>query len=617
MILRNYYLLLLDVLLIGVSVVFSFVLRFDTLTVDNYLAAYFFYLPLLLVIRLPLFYFFGLYRRLWRYASVNELIAIAGAVLLGSGIAGVVILLGLVQLGFIWGFPRSIILLEGLLTFLFVGGMRFSFRVSRRGHARALNEQPGASQRVLIIGAGDAGALALREMRENPVMRMNPIAFLDDDPKKKGLRINNVPVLGDRAHLPQAVEAHTIDLVVIAMPTAPGRVIREIAEACRRVNVAVKTMPGLYAILSGSVKISAMREVELEDLLRREPVTIDSAQVGQYLGGTRVLVTGAGGSIGSELCRQVIRFNPARLILFELSEHSLYQIHRELTTHFPTLDIAPILGDVREAEKVARVFARERPQVVFHAAAKKHVPLMELNVEEAVACNVFGTRNLIDASRQHGVARFVLISTDKAVNPRSAYGASKRVAELLVRNAAHAHQQAFMVVRFGNVLGSSGSIVPLFKEQIATGGPVTVTDPEIHRYFMTIPEAVSLIFQAAALGKGGEIFVLDMGEPVKISDLARDVIRLSGFEPGRDIEIVYTGLRAGEKMNEELFRASEQRVVTQHQQIFMAQSERGDEAKLQREVADLEALVRAADPDCIRAKLREIVPEYEFENTKT
>jgi FlaA1/EpsC-like NDP-sugar epimerase len=508
-------------------------------------------------------------------------------------------------------------LLEGLLTFLFVGGIRFSFRVSRRGHARVLSEPVGESQRVLIIGAGDAGALALREMRENSVLRMNPIAFLDDNPTKKGLRINNVPVLGDRSLLPQTVEAHAIDLVVIAMPTAPGRIIREIAEACRRVNVAVKTMPGLYAILSGSVKVSAMREVELEDLLRREPVTIDLAQVGQYLGGARVLVTGAGGSIGSELCRQIARFKPARLILFELSEHNLYQIHRELTTNFPTWEIVPLIGDVRDADKVARVFTQENPNVVFHAAAKKHVPLSELNVEEAVACNVFGTRNVINASLQNGVARVVLISTDKAVNPRSVMGASKRVAELLMQDAARKSQCAFMVVRFGNVLGSSGSVVPLFKEQVAAGGPITVMDPEIQRYFMTIQEAVNLIFQAAALGKGGEIFVLDMGEPVKISDLARDVIRLSGFEPGRDIEIIYTGLRAGEKMSEELFRASEQRVVTQHQQIFMAQSKRGDEAKLQHALANLEPLVHTADPECIRAKLREIVPEYEFENTKT
>jgi FlaA1/EpsC-like NDP-sugar epimerase len=448
-------------------------------------------------------------------------------------------------------------------------------------------------------------------------MRMNPIAFLDDDLKKKGLRINNIPVLGDHAHLPQAVEAHAIDLVVIAMPTAPGRIIREIAESCRQVNVAVKTMPGLYAILSGSVKVSAMREVELEDLLRREPVTIDLAQVGQYLGGARVLVTGAGGSIGAELCRQIMRFKPAQLILFELSEHNLYQIHRELTTRFPSADIVPLLSDVRDAAKVARVFAEKKPQVVFHAAANKHVPMSELNVAEVIACNVFGTRNVLDASLQNDIARLVLISTDKAVNPRSVMGACKRVTELLLQDAARKHRRAFMAVRFGNVLGSNGSVVPLFKEQIAAGGPVTVMHPEIRRYFMTISEAVSLIVQAGALGKGGEIFVLDMGEPVKIDDLARDVIRLSGFEPGRDIEIVYTGLRPGEKMNEELYRASEQRVVTPHQQIFMAQSERGDEAKLQRAVADLEALVCAASPDALRTKLQEIVPEYEFENTKT
>jgi FlaA1/EpsC-like NDP-sugar epimerase len=366
----------------------------------------------------------------------------------------------------------------------------------------------------------------------------------------------------------------------------------------------------LYEILGGSVTVSAIREVELADLLRREPVRIDLKQVGLYLGDARVLVTGAGGSIGSELCRQIARFEPERLILFELSENNLYQIHRELKTHCPDLDVLPILGDVRNLNKVKETFARLQPHVVFHAAAHKHVPLMESNVDEVVPNNIFGTRNVLEASQECGVKRFVFISTDKAVNPKSVMGATKRIGELLVQEVSSRKNGAFVAVRFGNVLGSSGSVVPLFKEQIAAGGPVTVTHPDIQRYFMTIPEAVSLIIQSGAMGTGGEIFVLDMGQPVRIRDLAEDLIRLSGFQPGVDIEIVYTGLRPGEKLNEELFTAREQCMATKHQQILIAKVERCDGERLRRGLADLEKLVQSRDSAKIKSKLREIVPEY-------
>jgi FlaA1/EpsC-like NDP-sugar epimerase len=617
MTIRNRYLLLLDILLIFLAVATAFALRFDTVSVWDYLSQNWFFLPLLLVIRLPLFYLFGLYRRLWRYASVNEFVAIAEAILLGSALAAMLILLVLAPLGFISGFPRSIILLEGMLTLLLVGGLRFSFRLWRGAppHPQEVTSQKQNKfkQRALIFGAGDAGTMIVREIRANPTVELEPIAFLDDDASKKGSYIHNLPVLGDRHALAEVVQAQHIGTVIIAMPKAPGRVIRDITQLCHQIGVPVKTVPGLYEILGGSVKVSAIREVELDDLLRREPVTIDLPQIGQYLGGARVLVTGAGGSIGSELCRQIAPFAPERLILFELSENNLYQIHRQLVAYFPALLVTPIVGDVRDKEKVGAVLAQQQPQVVFHAAAHKHVPLMEANVDEVVANNVFGTRHVLEASIHYGVNRFVLVSTDKAVNPKSVMGASKRVAELLVQEAAHRNGSAFVAVRFGNVLGSSGSVVPLFKEQIAAGGPVTVTHPDIQRYFMTIPEAVSLIIQAAALGKGGEIFVLDMGEPVKIKDLAGDLIRLSGFEPGQDIEIVFTGLRPGEKLREELFTAQEQCQSTKHQQIFVARADRDDSEKLQRGLAELESLVFARDGAKIKEKLKEIVPEYEPE----
>jgi len=625
--LRNRYLLLLDIPLILLAAVAAFAIRFDTASVGGYLAQNWFFLPLVLSVRLPLFFGFGLYSRLWRYASASELVAIAEANLLSSVVAAVLIVLVLTPLRLISGFPRSIILIEGMLTLLLVGGLRFSFRL----WPRVLRRQPGVAfqthnkppKRVLIFGAGDAGTMIVREIRANPALGLEPVAFLDDDLTKKGSRIHNVPVLGDRHALEKTVQAQHIDTVIIAMPKAPGRVIREIAELCRQIAVPVQTIPGLYEILGGAVTVSAIRQVELEDLLRREPVTIDLPQVGQYLGDARVLVTGAGGSIGSELCRQIARFQPERLILFELAESHLYQIQRQLAASFPALPIVPIVGDVRDRHKVAIVWAQQQPQVVFHAAAHKHVPLMESNVDEVVANNVFGTRHVLEASVHYGVQRFVLISTDKAVHPKSVMGATKRICEMMVANFEIRNskfeirnpQSAILctAVRFGNVLGSSGSVVPLFKEQIAAGGPVTVTHPDVQRYFMTIPEAVSLIIQAAALGKGGEIFVLDMGEPVKIQDLASDLIRLSGFEPGQDIEIVCTGLRPGEKLCEELFRAQEQPQRTHHPRILVAHTDCSDEEKLQRDLAELESLLQTRQAAKIKAKLKEIVPEYEPE----
>jgi FlaA1/EpsC-like NDP-sugar epimerase len=467
--------------------------------------------------------------------------------------------------------------------------------------------------------------MIVREMNANPQVGLDPIGFVDDDPHKHGMRIRGLPVLGDRSALPYLVEQHKIDQVIIAMPTAPGKAIREVLAICERAGIPAKTMPGMYELLGGQVSVSQLRNVEIEDLLRRDPVTTDIAAVQHLLRGRRVLITGGGGSIGGELCRQILRCQPSRLVIVGHGENSVFEIQQELrrTTRASTAgsangarqtpqpEVVAVIADIRFAERLRSVFEQHRPQVVFHAAAHKHLPLMEENPSEAITNNVLGTRNVLDASLACDVERFVLISTDKAVNPTSIMGASKRVAELLVYQAAERSRRPYAAVRFGNVLGSRGSVVLTFKQQIAAGGPVTVTAPEMTRFFMTIPEAVQLVLQAAVLGQGGEAFVLDMGEPVKIVDLARDLINLSGLEVGRDIDITFTGLRPGEKLYEELFIDGEDYQRTAHQKIFIA----SNASRLAHDGLDrsIEALITAAmndDEAAIRCGLRSLIPEF-------
>jgi len=615
MVIRNRYFLFTDIVLIAVAAISAFIIRFDTFMVWPWLAQGWLLIPLAIIVRPALFYLFGLYRRMWRYASVNEMLSIAGAVLAGSTIIAILIFgLGF-PLGLVKAFPRSVLVIEGMLSFLLTGGTRFSLRVlkgvksSEKGVA--LQGRPKALKRILVVGAGDAGAMIVREMRANPGLGLLPVGFVDDDVAKQGMCIHNVPVLGTRNDIPDLVARYGIEEVIIAMPTAPGRVIREFRAICERAGVRYKTIPGIYELLDGSVSVSQIRNIQLEDLLRREPIAIDLEEVGRFLAGARVLVTGAAGSIGSELCRQTARYNPQRLILVDHGETGMFYIHRELVARFPDLDVVPVICDIRDKDKIEQLMGRYKPTVVFHSAAHKHVPLMELHADEAVTTNIVGTRNLIEASERHGVKRFVLISTDKAVNPRSVMGASKRVAEMLIQDMARENGRAFVAVRFGNVLGSSGSVIPIFKEQIAAGGPITITHPEARRYFMTIPEAVQLVIQAAAMGKGGEIFVLDMGEPIKIIDLAMDLIALSGLEPGRDIDIVYTGLRPGEKLCEELFREGERVRVTKHEHILIAEADDFDGERLRQGVLELEKLAREMDEEGIRRKLMELVPEYQ------
>jgi len=615
MIVRNRIFLFTDIFLIAAAAVSAFVIRFDTFLVWPYLVQGWFLIPLTITTRLALFYLFGLYRRMWCYASVNELLSTALAVLAGSAIVTILIFGVGFPLGIVEDFPRSVLAIEGMLSFLFTGGTRFSLRILRRAGSSekgtALQRRSEIPKRVLIVGAGDAGAMIVREMRANPGLGLLPMGFVDDDVAKLGMRIHGVPVLGTRSDISDLAIRYGIEEVIIAMPTAPGKVIREFSALCEKAGVRYKTIPGIYELLDGSVSVSHIRDVQLEDLLRREPIAIDLEEVGRFLADARVLVTGAGGSIGSELCRQTARYNPERLILLDHGENSIFHIHRELAALFPNLDIVPLICDIRDKDKIQQIMGRYTPTVIFHSAAHKHVPLMELHADEAVTNNIIGTQNLIEASERYGVKRFVLISTDKAVNPKSVMGASKRVAEMLIQGMAKRNGRAFVAVRFGNVLGSSGSVIPLFKDQIAAGGPVTVTHPEVKRYFMTIPEAVQLVIQAAAMGKGGEIFVLDMGEPLKIVDLAKDLIKLSGLEPGRDIDIVYTGLRPGEKLSEELFREGEHIKITKHEHILIAEADDFDEEKLHESILELKRLAKEMDGKKIKQKLGEIVPEYQ------
>jgi len=551
-----------DALLINAAFFVALYLRFDGPIAWQLIITYNQLALLLTAVMLPLLYFYKLYHRAWAYASIQELKAIIYAISLGSLVTTFLTYMVQVHL------PRSIIILHWAFTIIFIGGSRFAYRLFYGQGIKRIDVGP--QKRTLIYGAGDAGALVVREYITHYNSSQPVVGFVDDDPKKQKLIIHGIPVLGTRADLSWIVDKYQIEEIIIAMPSVPGTVIKEILDTCK-VHVAnIKILPGVYQLLNGEVSLNKIRPVDIEDLLGREPVRVNIAEISQYLKGKVVLVTGAGGSIGSELCRQIAIVGPSKLVILGHGENSIHKIYMELLDTFRGLDIAVEIADVRDRDKLGRVFNRHRPNVVFHAAAHKHVPLMEAHPDEAIKTNVLGTKNVAELADLVNSDIFVLISTDKAVNPSSVMGATKRLAELIVQNIFKDSQTKFVAVRFGNVLGSNGSVVPIFKEQIAKGGPVTVTHPEMKRYFMTIPEAVQLVVQAGAMAKGGEIFVLDMGEPVKIVDLARNLITLSGFEPDKDIKIEYTGIRPGEKLFEELLTAEEGSTSTKHKRIFVA-----------------------------------------------
>ena len=611
---RNRFVLIGDIALTIVSVLGSFALRLDVGQLPFYFPAVLLMSAVALIIKIPVYFFFGLYRRLWIYASTGELrlitIAVTTASVLTSGVMAILILTGNV----LPGMPRSALGIDWLLSLVLIGGSRFALRIlAEQSMDSGAN---GKGKRALIIGAGDAGALVVRELQKSSQLNLTPVGFLDDDPAKQKHTIYGVTVIGVVADLSSVIELHHIDQVIIAIPSAPGRLVRLVNNICRIKGIPSRTMPGIYELIGGRVSVNRLREVEITDLLRREHVRVNDEAVGAALEGKRVLVTGAGGSIGRELCRQIARRNPSQLALLGHGENSIFEILLELQQDYPNQLLSPVIADVRNAERLASVFKQHQPQVVFHAAAHKHVPLMEVNIVEAVTNNVMGTRNVVQAALDISVERFVMISTDKAVRPASIYGATKRLAEMIVLDAARNYKRAFTIVRFGNVLGSRGSIIPIFKGQIAKGGPVTITHPDMYRFFMTIPEAVYLVLQAASMEKGGETFVLNMGQPVRILDLAEDLIRLSGLEPHRDIEISYTGIRPGEKLTEELWDEGTPLLKTLHPDIFRLDTDASSPSlNLVQAIDSLSTLSHSADPDAIIKLLDELIPGSSIRET--
>ncbi len=605
--LRNRYVLIGDLVLIIVSVMGSFALRLDVVQLPFYFPALLIMCAVALAVKTTTYYYFGLYRRLWVYASTNELrlitVAVTTASVLTSGVMLILISAGLVRPGM----PRSSLGIDWLLSLVLIGGSRFALRILAE-QSSAFHGNKGG-RRALIIGAGDAGALVVRELQKSSQLNLIPVGFLDDDPAKQKHDLYGVPVLGYVNDLVDILDNQRIDEVIFAVPSAPGRVVRFVNNACRAKGIASRTMPGIYELIGGRVSVNRLREVDITDLLRREPVTIDDKLVGASLSGKRILITGAGGSIGREICRQAARWSPSELVLLGHGENSIFEILLELHGNYPSLSIHPVIADVRDVERIRSVFDAHRPEVVFHAAAHKHVPLMEINIEEAITNNVLGTRSVVQAAIKSDAQRLVLISTDKAVRPVSVMGATKRMAEMIVLDAAHRSGRSFTVVRFGNVLGSRGSVVPLFKQQIARGGPVTVTHPDMMRYFMTIPEAVHLVMQVSAMGQGGEVFLLNMGQQVKILDLAEDLIRLSGLEPGRDIEITFTGIRPGEKLSEDLWEEGMHSQPTEHPEIFRAVTDEDVDGKsLGSAIDELARLAMQGETDAILHMLDEVIP---------
>ena len=589
---------------VQVSYLAALLLRFEGQIPHRYWMGYLQIAPAFTLLSLAAFFVAGLYHGVWRYASTVTLFQVFKGVTL-SAVSLAMIMLFTPELLF----PRSIIIVVWLWEVVLLGGMRFAWRLSRE---RVLGPEPQRSLRALVVGADHTGVHLIQEMRRGdaPGERLTPIGFIDDDARLTGSMVEGVRVLGTIADLAHIIPDRRIEMVVISDPDIPGKVVREIASFCAEANVGVKTLPGLSDLQAGRTALSQIRDVRIEDLLGREPIHLDMNEVGAFLRGQRVLVTGAGGSIGSELARQAAAIGPSELVLLDHNENTLYYVQHEIAANFPDLSTRVIVADIKDAEGIDQTFQRFQPNVVFHAAAHKHVPLMETAPREAVLNNVLGTRNLVDAAERAGVNKFVLISTDKAVNPSSVMGTSKRVCEMILQARSQRSRTRFIAVRFGNVLGSAGSVIPLFQQQIRRGGPITVTHPETRRFFMTIPEAVRLVIQAGAMGKGGEVMLLDMGEQVRILDLARQLVRLSGLREGEDIEIVFTGLRPGEKLYEELHSDAERMRMTRHQRILVWDLDSKDEDTLRREIGELEAVARRGDPTEVKQWLHRIVPEY-------
>jgi len=607
---RNRHLLLLDAVSLVAAPVIAFAVRFEDFSwLGDNLRMVLPYVFLAGPLRLAVFYNLGMYRRLWRQASIGELkqILVAGGV---AAVCAAAIGLWFMPASQITPgrVPFSVIFIDAFLTTAAIALPRLLARTLRLKNHRRRHDDPGRP--ALIVGAGDTAKLVAKELIGNPRLGFEPIGFVDDDLTKQNHMLLDLPIMGTLSAIKEIVEQHGVSELIIAMPSARGDVIRKVVRAGLDCGIPTLTVPSLPELITAKTNGTSLREVEIQDLLRREPVVTDLAAVAELATGETVLITGAGGSIGSELCRQIARLAPSRLVLLGHGENSIFDVLHELKADFPEVSVIPVIADVRDRKRIAAICRAHKPHALFHAAAHKHVPLMEENVIEAITNNVFGTLNVVDAALEAGCEHFVFISTDKAVRPTSVMGATKRIAELIVQRAASKYDRNFVSVRFGNVLGSRGSVVPTFLRQIRAGGPVTVTHPEMQRYFMTIPEAVQLVLQAGALGRGGEVFLLDMGEPIRIVEIATDLIRLSGLTVGRDIEIKFTGVRPGEKLYEEMFFSAENVLATQHPKVLRARNGILPEGVMRR----IEALVTAAESehpdDELKQLLRNLVPDF-------
>jgi len=616
---KLYLMILSDVTLFLSAYYIAYLLRFDFAIDPYYVQQFMMTIVWTIPLKVVIFFGLGLYRGMWRYTSIRDFWHLLQA----SVFSTLLIMAVILYVYRFQGYSRAVFLMDGVLTFLLTGGLRLLIRFYFTGgmHLNGINIFRGKNKSsipILIIGAGDAGEKILREIHENEQLNYHVMGFIDDDPQKQGRSIHGIPVIGKIDHLPYLSQKSEVREALIAIPSASGDRMRRILEVCKNCEIEYKTLPGMGEIIDGRVSIKKLRDVSYEDLLGRPPVQLDKQSISHYLEGKTILITGCGGSIGSELCRQVVHFQPENLILLDASEENLFKIQMELHHEIYFNRFKAILGHVQDVSLMDDVFRKYQPHVVFHAAAYKHVPMLEKNPWEAVLNNIIGSSVMIETALKYGVECFVLVSTDKAVRPTNVMGASKRITELMLQSYKK-NNGRFMAVRFGNVVGSSGSVIPIFRRQIERGGPVTVTHPDVTRYFMTIPEAVQLIIQAGAMGEGGEVFILEMGTPVKIADMARDLIRLSGKEPDKDIQIVYIGLREGEKLYEELITVGEGIVTTRHEKIMVLrpdeQDGRSHDAPFSREwlAVKLESLYDAArrhDANAIKKTLQEIVPEY-------
>ena len=607
---KRLIILIADILAVILAYGLALWLRFDmrySKIPDQYLTGYMYYAVLACVITVASYSVAKLYRSVWTYAGISEVLRTFATSIIAAGITGITFSISITRMSI------SFYLVGWALMFGFTAAIRLMYRLLRRALMRSesAREANGRQQNIMIVGAGASGLMLLEEYRTSYYLTDHVKIFIDDNEQKWHKYLDGVRIEGGRDKIIESVEKYKIDKIILAMPSADRKDIKAILEICNQTNCQIQTVPGVYQLVNGEVNVSKLRNVEIEDLLGRDPIKVNLDEILGYVKGKTVLITGGGGSIGSEICTQLAEHEVGHLIIFDIYENNAYDIQQKLKWNHPELNLTVLIGSVRNMHRINSVMKKYEPDVVFHAAAHKHVPLMEDSPNEAIKNNVFGTYKTASAAGRNHVKKFVLISTDKAVNPTNIMGASKRMCEMIVQTLNHFYETDFVAVRFGNVLGSNGSVIPLFKKQIAAGGPVTVTHPDIIRYFMTIPEAVSLVLQAGAYAKGGEIFVLDMGEPVKIADLAKNLIRLSGYKLGEDIEIEYTGLRPGEKLYEELLMDEEGLQDTENKMIHIGKPIDMDEEKFMHQLIQLRDAANE-DSDAIRAMVKEIVPTYQM-----